>query len=294
MKKLIIFLILGHLSFAQDIRQHTYNSYQKIKSSFFKKLINKTEDKETNESIKDLVSNAFGIYSHKVNYLLFGTYDKQTYDDKRSHFETAFQISAKKPITYNLFGLEEIINIAYTQKSFWQTSRESSPFRETNYAPEIFVEFPYEHSSHFKGYRVSLIHESNGRKEEFSRSWNRIYLEGAFWFSNFFLMPKVWYRIPERKKDDDNPDITKYYGYGDLRFIYPYKNQIFDITLRDNLKFNSSNKASIEFNWTFPIPTFKNLSKTYGFFQFFSGYGNSLIDYDKKTDKIGLGIAISR
>ncbi len=268
-------------------------AYIKIKDSFFKENIQKTDDKETNKSIKEIISNTFGIYSYKPNYLLLGTYDKVSHNDKRSQFETVFQISAKKPIAYDILNLDEIVNVAYTQKSFWQTSRYSSPFRETNYAPEIFVEFPYK-SKYLKGYKVSLIHESNGRNGDFSRSWNRVYLEGFFQFSNLFVIPKVWYRIPEKKEEDDNPNIYKYYGYGELRLMLPYKNQNFDLSLRNNLKLDSSNKGSAKLNWSFPIPTNRHFPKAYGFLQVFTGYGNSLIDYDKKTHKIGFGIAISR
>ncbi len=276
----------------RGIVKNIKKAYGKIKKSFFKKHIKKTQDKETNQNIEEMLEGSFGIYSYKPTYLLLGTYDTEEHSDKRSQFETAFQISAKKPISYDLLGLDEIINIAYTQKSFWQTSRDSSPFRETNYAPEIFIEFPYKDSDYLKGYKLSLIHESNGRNEEYSRSWNRVYLEGAFQFSNLFVVPKVWYRIPE--KDDDNPDIYKYYGYGELRLMYPYKNQIFDLIVRNNLKFNSSNKGSTQLNWTFPIPSLKHFHQSYGFLQIFTGYGNSLIDYNHETNKIGLGIAISR
>ncbi len=277
----------------RSILKDDKKAYDKIKHSFYKRYVSKTQDKETDKNIEEILTGKFGIYSYKPNYLMFGSYDTEEYEDNRSQFETVFQISAKKPIFYDLFGLDEIINVAYTQKSFWQTSRDSSPFRETNYAPEVFVEFPYKNATeNLKAYRVSLIHESNGRNEEYSRSWNRVYLEGIFQFSNLFVMPKVWYRIPE--KDDDNPDIHRYYGYGELRLMYPYKNQNFDLTLRNNLHLDSTNKGSAQLNWTFPLPQFKHFPKSYGFLQIFSGYGNSLIDYNHETHKIGLGIAISR
>ncbi len=305
MKKLLFVLVLLNFTFCQDLelykkaskieeKKKKNKSYEKIRHSFFQKYINKIADEETNKNIEEIILSSFGIYPYKPNYLLFGTYDYEQYDDDRSNFETIFQISAKKPIFYDLFHLEEIISIAYTQKSFWQTSRDSSPFRETNYAPEFFMEIPYKNSKYLKGYKLSLIHESNGRNEQYSRSWNRIYFEGFFQFSNFFAIPKVWYRIPEKKDDDDNPNIYKYYGYGELRLIYPYKNQDFDLTLRNNLKLNSSNKGSAQLNWTFPLPSLKHFTRSYGFLQIFIGYGNSLIDYNHETNKIGFGIALSR
>ena len=60
----------------------------------------------------------------------------------------------------------------------------------------------------------------NGKDKELSRSWNRLYLEGNFQYSELFIIPKIWYRIPEQ--DDNNPNIEDYYGYGDLTFVYFY------------------------------------------------------------------------
>jgi phospholipase A1 len=64
--------------------------------------------------------------------------------------------------------------------------------------------------------------------------------------------------------------------------------------LRNNLEFYDKNRGSAEFNWTFPLPRLLYSTNTYGLFQVFSGYGNSLIDYDRETNKVGLGIALSR
>lgn len=281
------------VSISNEKTEEKEKTYETLKKDFYKNHISKSEDKETNKNVEEILSSTFGLYPYKKNYLLLGTYDFEKQEDNRSQFETAFQISAKKPISYNIFGFNEVITLAYTQKSFWQTSRHSKPFRETNYLPEIYVEFPYTNSDYFKGYKVSLLHESNGRNKEFSRSWNRVYVEGSFQVSNLFVKPKVWYRIPDTK-EDDNPDIHKYYGYGDLTLLYPYKNHTFDLVLRNNLEFNSSNKGSAEFNWTFPLPKFMSEAKAYGFLQYFTGFGNSLIDYNKETNKIGFGIAVSR
>ena len=67
-----------------------------------------------------------------------------------------------------------------------------------------------------------------------------------------------------------------------------YKN-IFSVTLRDNLR-SSDNRGSIKFDWSFPVT--KN--DIYLYLQIFSGYGESLIDYNKRNNKIGIGFAISR
>lgn len=274
-------------------QEHKVENYTNMKKSFYQNQINKLEDKETAENLKQIIIKDFDLYPYKKNYLFPVTYNFNKIEDQ-NQFETSFQISIEKPISYNFFGFDESISAAYTQKSFWQTSEDSSPFRETNYEPEIFIQFPYKENKILKAYKVSLLHSSNGRNDEDSRSWNRVYLEGYFQFSNLFLIPKIWYRIPERSSDDDNPDIEDYYSKGELTLLYAYKKHTFELMLRNNFKFNSNNKGAAELNWTFPLPQFLSSNNAYGLLQLYSGYGNSLIDYDKEVNKIGFGIAFSR
>jgi phospholipase A1 len=268
-------------------------SFTTLRKAFYEKQIDKVDDKETNTNIKESITKNFELYPYKKNYILPATYDLNKSDD-RKEFETIFQISLEKPIAYNLFGQNEFISASYTQKSFWQTAEDSAPFRETNYEPELFILFPYENSTYLKSYKLAFNHFSNGKGDEISRSWNRLYLEGTFQLSELFITPRIWYKIPENENDDNNPDIQDYYGYGDLTLVYSYQKHQFELILRDNLEFNEKNKGSAEFNWTFPLPRIFYSTNTYGFFQAFTGYGNSLIDYDRETNKIGLGIALSR
>ena len=273
--------------------EHKVENFTTMKKSFYQKQINKVKDKETDESLQQLVTKDFNLYPYKKNYLLPVNYNLNEMQE-RKQLETSFQISIEKPISYNFFGFDESISAAYTQKSFWQTAKNSSPFRETNYEPEVFVQFPYKNSETFKAYKISLMHSSNGKNFEESRSWNRVYAEGYFQLSNLFLIPKIWYRIPESSSDDDNPDIQDYYGNGELTLLYAYKKHTFELMLRNNLKLSDANKGAAELNWTFPLPEFLSTKNSYGLIQIFSGYGNSLIDYDQEINKIGFGIAFSR
>ncbi|MFV0562708.1 phospholipase A [Malaciobacter mytili] len=283
------------ISFKQTKKDsNTKKDFTSLKSKFFNKYLDKIEDKETSNTLEQVIIRDFGLYPYKTTYLLPVTYDTKE-KDNRSQYETKFQLSFEKPLTYNIFGLNETISFAYTQKSYWQTSRESAPFRESNYQPEFFVTIPYKNdNSSLKGYKISFLHESNGQAEEKSRSWNRVYLESYFQYSNLFLIPRIWYRIPEKTSNDDNKDIEKYLGFGDLTFFYPYKKHTFELKLRNNLRLNKDNKGAVEFNWSFPLPSFLNIANSFGYFQVFSGYGDSLIDYDKEINKIGLGIAFTR
>lgn len=100
------------------------------------------------------------------------------------------------------------------------------------------------------------------------------------------LNVRVWSRIPESRSDDDNPDIMRYMGYGDIAGIWKWREHEFGVRLRNNLR--NDNRGAIELEWTFPINRrFK------GYIQYFNGYGESLIDYDRNNTRIGFGLSMT-
>lgn len=266
--------------------------------TFGKNSIDEYDDDTTNASLEQIIFGNFDVKPYKANYLLPYTYDFIKRSDRKQS-ETMFQISFKKPLAKNILGMQETLYLGYTQTSWWQTFEESLPFRETNYQPELFIEFPYLHEhTALKAYKIGLLHESNGQGGEYSRSWNRIYLEGIFQYKGIFIMPRVWHRFHERDKrdindanGDDNPYMYNYLGYGDLKISFPYKQTFLNILLRNNLKFDNGNKGAIRVDWTFPIPWIEDM---YGYLYYFNGYGESLIDYDKRMEKLGIGFSITR
>jgi phospholipase A1 len=252
------------------------------------------EDKKTDETVEQIIYSAFDIEAYRMNYLLPLTYDSKNHTNHDSHsnrkkVETKFQISLKKKLSENLFGLNERLYLGYTQTSWWQTAADSSPFRETNYEPEVFIDFPFESTqSPLKLYRIGIVHQSNGRLSQ-SRSWNRIYASGIFQYHGIFFQPRIWYRFQEDEKTgptdfdgDDNPDILDYLGYGDITISYPYQEHLFSSIIR---------KRSIQLDWTFPL---FGLNDVYGYIQVFNGYGESLVDYNEKVNKIGFGFSLTR
>ena len=247
----------------------------------------KQADLLRDKSDKNL-QNALGIELYKFNYLLPVTYAKNIPNDSRKSVETKFQISLAKPLFYDVFGLRESLVAAYTQTSWWQITKKSSPFRETNYQPEIFLNFAspkYLEKIGVQNLKFGLLHESNGRDGTNSRSWNRAYVQGDLVYGNLTISPRVWSVIGEK---NDNKEILNYIGHGDLRLSYKLNDQIFSLMLRNNLHFDKTNKGAAELSYMFPIFS----SGVYGYLQYFTGYGESLIDYDRHTDKVGLGFVI--
>ena len=239
------------------------------------------------KSSKNL-QNALGIELYKFNYLLPVTYTKNVPNDERKSIETKFQISLAKPLFYDLFGFRESLVVAYTQTSWWQITRTSAPFRETNYQPEIFLNFAspkYLDQIGVKNLKFGLLHESNGRDGSNSRSWNRAYVQSDFVFDKLSISPRAWMVVGNK---GDNKDILKYIGHGDVRLSYNLNEHIFSLMLRNNLHFDKTNKGAAEISYMFPIFS----TGVYGYLQYFTGYGESLIDYNRHTDKFGLGFVI--
>ncbi len=257
-----------------------------------KLILNEVQDEQTVKTIEQVLSSSFNIYPYKENYFLPFSHTSTKIKDRNIN-EAKFQLSIKKPIIKNFFNLNESFYFAYTQTSWWQIYSPSAPFRETNYAPEIFVNIPYgkKDKTSLKAFKIGLLHESNGRKDENSRSWNRIYLESYFQVSNLFIVPKIWYRLREDKKDDDNKDIENYLGYGDITFLLPFKKHVFKLLFRNNLRFNDKNKSYAQIDYTFPLFSSKD---TFAYVQISNGYGDSLIDYDKSISRFSFGISLSR
>ncbi|HEU0186852.1 MAG TPA: phospholipase A, partial [Gallionellaceae bacterium] len=180
---------------------------------------------------------------------------------------------------------------AYTQQSNWQAfnSRDSSPFRETNYEPELIATMGTGNSYGLKLVNLGLVHQSNGRDLPGSRSWNRVYAQGGWETDTLSALARAWWRLPENESQDDNPDIQDYYGRGDilLRWAPLDDSQVVDILLRNNLR-GDHNRSFIQIDWATPV-TMNQSAKLH--VQFTTGYGESLIDYNYQQTTLGLGVS---
>lgn len=211
--------------------------------------------------------------------------------------ETKFQLSFKADIgnqrNIEFLGMRTIrFWGAYTQQSQWQVLnfRNSSPFRETVYEPELIATLGTKYMSGLKLINLGWLHQSNGRPLPESRSWNRIYLLGGWeWNDMTSIMGRVWRRIPENPSTDDNPDISDYIGSADLviRWEPRDKSQAVAMLLRNNLR-KTDNRGFVQIDWATPV-RFGNAARMH--IQLTSGFGESLLDYNHRQNTFGMGFS---
>ena len=239
------------------------------------------------------------IKAHRSNYFMPYTYNNLpnvdpikalTVHDVMEN-EATFQISQKIKLWQDVMGRDMDLWVGYTQRSFWQVynSDDSAPFRETNYEPEMLLNFRTDFpvlGMRARTVNLGFNHQSNGRSEPLSRSWNRIVGNIGFEKGNFTLLLNAWYRIPESAEDDDNPHIDDYMGPGEIWGYYLWNKHRFGMMLRNNLHF-SDNRGALQLEWSFPL-----VRRVSGYMQFFTGYGESMLDYDSSVNRIGIGFIL--
>ncbi|WP_320281889.1 phospholipase A [Draconibacterium sp. IB214405] len=208
--------------------------------------------------------------------------------------EQMFQLSLKTKVLNDVFGGEQggDIWVGYTQASFWQVFNTdlSRPFRETNYEPEAMFIFPVRYrlfgmNGVFMG--LGFNHQSNGRANPLSRSWNRVVAQVGMEGKNTSVVFKPWWRLPEKEADDDNPGIENYLGRSELLVAWKKGIHSVNCTARHSLRLGDNNRGNIRLAYSINIVD--NL-KFHA--QVFTGYGESMIDYNHRQTVVGFGLSL--
>lgn len=190
------------------------------------------------------------------------------------------------------------IYLSYSQTSLWELNDLSKPFRDSSYRPRLFFA-NYDLQRFFDGrlrlgVETGAGHESNGKEGEESRSFNMLYVRPVLTFGDpeglrAYAAPLIHNYI----SDDENPTLSHYRGYVDWLFGIGSKGGLdFSATLRKGTR---SDFGSIELNASYPLSKLSGGDLTgWLMLQYFGGYGESLLDFDRKLDaQLRLGIAIA-
>ena len=213
--------------------------------------------------------------------------------------DAKIQISFK----YQLFGSSSVLerpweaglHFAYTQRLYWNLGRKSSPFRNVDYMPELVYIVPPQpiSSDSALGGKIGVRHESNGRDGIASRSLNTVYIQpvanvpiGKYRLS---IGPRLWAFVGDLS---DNADVRRYRGNTGLFAEFGTDD---GLRITTNSRFNlGSGKGSIDATASYPLNRLLPQLNLYVFGQGFAGYGENLLDYDRRQTRLRLGIGIVR
>lgn len=239
------------------------------------------------EEINGLIKEMPSFSTHKDIYFISGIPTNKVINEQNSDIK--YQISFKQLITRNTLPFDSYLFFTYSQKAFWNVYEKSSPFHEINYNPTIGLgKIIYDKKNRVKGFTSLMMeHNSNGRDSIYSRSWNSLNLKYAVSLNTKSILSlEAW--IPF-SYSSDNPDLLDYVGLAEAGFSYDIKPNklLYEIKIRKGMQWNW--KGSIQSRLFYNPFNSKN---QYLMLEWFSGYGENLLNYNKFTSMVRIGYVI--
>lgn len=218
--------------------------------------------------------------------------------DNYKQMESKLQISLRAKLMTEFLLPGADLWFAFSQRSMWQlwNKQDSAPFRNTDYQPELIYVVPVaEDWGNLPGeWQVRMLqfgvaHQSNGQAKPLSRSWNKLYAGLAVDKGEFGLNWRYHQRISETGDEDDNPDLIDYIGSHEISAHWLPGDATAQLTWRNDFSYLS--RGSWQLDLTYPVDSSK-LDGLRWHLQVFSGYGETLLDYNFRQNSVGLGVML--
>ncbi len=226
----------------------------------------------------------FGLY--KDNYFTFGIPVGEAPSKYNSNVK--FQISIAQRLTKSTLPWNTYLSLFYTQKVFWNVLESSMPMTDLNFNPAIGLVKPLFVKNRFIGKLMLMLeHESNGRDGVKSRSWNKISLGASIMIDpQMIVHGKAWIPIVDGMYNKDILDYAGIYQVG-TSFFTADRRFGASVTLVKRRGWSLDYNTIIELNYRL----FKR-DNQYLFLQYYNGYGEGLLDYNKYHSMLRVGIVI--
>ncbi len=200
--------------------------------------------------------------------------------------------------------------VAYSQTSLWDWETESAPFKDSSYKPELHYAWRDLFGAGDRNGPVrwdleaGLQHESNGRGGIDSRSLNLAYLRPRVTFGRsgefqVAIAPRAWVYVSDvegRHTAANVPigdPVERYRGNLDLRVTAGWRDYLM---LEAYARVGEDwDRGSLTLDASYPLKSLPwGLFAGYLHVQYFTGYGESLLDYDQRSDSIRFGFSMWR
>lgn len=226
----------------------------------------------------------FGIY--KDNYFIFGPSvgPKAT----KQNTNVKFQISIAQRLTRSTLPWGTYLYLFYTQKCFWNILENSMPMTGLNFNPGIGITKPLFVKNRYIGKMTFMVeHESNGRDSIWSRSWNRVALAANIMVTrNLMVHGKIWYPIVDGMNNKDIVDYCGFFQFG-AQVLSNNKRFVGNITIVKHKGWNMNSNVIVDLGFRI----FRKENQ-YLYLQFYNGYGEGLLEYNKFHSQIRVGLLI--
>jgi outer membrane phospholipase A len=271
------------------------NKAEETEASVFTRFIEKVEPKEPGKPFDAGRFFKEHISGYEPFYLIAGT------KSPNSKFQISFMyqlLNNEGPLATKAPALKGF-HVAYTQTSLWDWDASSAPFFDTSYKPEFLYSWERvaggQPTNWFQlDLQGGLKHESNGKSGADSRSMNITYLRPTLTLGRddglqFTLQPRAWVYLGDLS---DNPDITDYRGYADLRTIVGWKRGL-QLSALGRMG-DDVNHGSLQLDLTYPTMKIFGSFSLYLHAQYFTGYGESLLEYNRRSEAFRVGFSLYR
>ncbi|MFC3595908.1 phospholipase [Sphingobium yanoikuyae] len=228
---------------------------------------------------------------------IYAVYGPDTNSEARIQFSFKYQLFGSRRAEGLPRSWRDGLHFGYTQRMFWDLGAHSSPFRNIDFQPELFYLTPSTTLSN--GISLSaqggIRHESNGRDGDASRSINSIYIAPMAAIPlgdgyNLSLAPRLSFYVGDRS---DNPDIRRYRGNTGL---FMEVGEVNGLRLSTSTRFDfRSGKGAVSTDISYPLKRILGGGPDFYLFgQSFVGYGENLLDYNRRMSRLRIGVALVR
>lgn len=238
------------------------------------------------DSLRDEFDKGPYFTLYRDNYFVVGT--DPVHRPTADNSDIRFQVSIAQKLTKSRLPGGTYLFLAYTQTVAWDVFKESMPMHDFTFNPGVGIGKPLFSKGRFVGKATLMLeHMSNGRDSINSRSWNRVALGATIMIDEHLTVDgKIWVPIVDGQ---NNRDILKYVGLYQSGLTYMSRNR----------KFGCSVHIVKRATWRLDFNTQVDLfwrpwerANQYFFLQWYNGYGETLLDYDKFHNRVRVGIVI--
>lgn len=225
---------------------------------------------------------SFSIY--KNNYFVTGTSLKGRPNENNS--DGKFQISFMQRLTNSILPFKSYLFLSYTQLAFWDIYKDSFPFSDINFNPTIGIGRALNYKNRFLGTIMFQIeHESNGKDETNSRSWNKVSFGSILILNRHWtIQSKIWIPIVD---GEANQNIVSYKGWSHTGI--DYNNRRLNVGLLATKRAGKFFNYNITANMSYKL--FKNENQ-HLFIEYYQGFGENLLMYNEYRHRIRIGFVI--